>query len=84
VTDGAALVEITGGHPIMTRVVGTGCSLGAAMAAFLGAGVAPMRAAAAASAVFARAGERAAAQSHGTGTFAVAFVDELSLAGIQN
>jgi len=84
VTDGAELLEITGGHPIMTRVVGTGCSLGAAMAAFLGAGVPPMQAAATASAVFAYAGERAAAQSRGTGSFAVAFVDELSLIGTQD
>ncbi len=81
VTDGAALIEIAGGHPIMTRVVGTGCALGATMAAFLGAGMPPMRAAAAASAVFAHAGEHAAARSRGSGSFAVAFLDELSLLG---
>ena len=69
VTDGAALVEIAGGDPIMTRVVGTGCALGAVIAAFLGAGVPPLRAATAASTVFAHAGERAVARSRGAGKF---------------
>lgn len=82
VTDGAALIEIAGGHPVMTRVVGTGCSLGALIAAFLGAGVSPLRAATAASAVFTRAAERAVAQSSGPGSFAVAFLDELSGIGL--
>jgi hydroxyethylthiazole kinase len=81
VTDGTGLIEIPGGDPIMTRVTGTGCSLGAVMAALLGAGVSPIRAATAASAVFARAGERAAALSRGPGGFAVAFLDELALIG---
>nr|WP_294509118.1 hydroxyethylthiazole kinase [uncultured Rhodopila sp.] len=78
VTDGDDLMEIPGGHPIMTRVIGTGCSLGAVIAAFLGAGVPPLRAATAASAVFAHAAEQAVAQSRGTGGFASAFLDELS------
>lgn len=81
VTGGADLVEIAGGHPIMTRVVGTGCSLGALIAAFLAAGVPPLRAATAASAVFARAAECAVPQSRGPGSFAVAFLDELSCIG---
>jgi hydroxyethylthiazole kinase len=81
VTNGAALVEIPGGDPVMTRVVGTGCALGALIAAFLGAGVPPLRAATAASAVFAQAAERAAAQSRRPGSFSVAFLDELSRTG---
>lgn len=81
VTNGTALIEIAGGHPIMTRVVGTGCALGALIAAFLGADVPPQRAATAASAVFAHAAERAAAQSRGPGSFAAAFLDELSCIG---
>jgi hydroxyethylthiazole kinase len=83
ITDGKEIVEVSGGHPIMTRVTGTGCSLGGVMAAFLGAKVPPLRAATAASAVFARAGERAAAASPGPGSFAVAFLDELSLIGLE-
>ena len=81
VTNGTALIEIAGGHPIMTRVVGTGCALGALIAAYLGADVPPQRAATAASAVFSHAAERAAAQSRGPGSFAAAFLDELSCIG---
>jgi hydroxyethylthiazole kinase len=81
VTDGTEVVEIPGGHPLMTRVTGVGCALGATMAALLGAGVAPLNAAAGACALFAAAGERAADTAGGTpgpGTFAVRFVDELA------
>ena len=81
ITDGNEVVEVPGGHMIMTRVTGTGCSLGAVMAAFLGAGIPALRAATAASAIFARAGEQAFAQSRGPGSFAVAFIDELALIG---
>lgn len=81
VTDGDEVIEVTGGDPIMTRVTGTGCSLGATMAAFLGAGVPPLRAATAASAIYARAGEDAGRQGHGTGSFACAFLDALTAIG---
>jgi hydroxyethylthiazole kinase len=83
VTDGTTLLAIAGGHPMMTRVTGTGCALGATMAAFVGAGVSPLRAAVAASAVFAHAGERAATLARGTGGFAAAFLDELYLIGAE-
>jgi hydroxyethylthiazole kinase len=81
VTDGAEVVEISGGHPLMTRVTGVGCALGATMAALLGAGVAAVNAAAGACALFAAAGERAAnleGAIPGPGTFAVRFIDELA------
>jgi hydroxyethylthiazole kinase len=81
ITNGSETVAVPGGHPIMTRVTGTGCSLGAVIAAFLGAKISPLRAATAASAVFARAGERAATAARGPGSFAVAFIDELALIG---
>ena len=79
ITDGRNLVAVSGGHPIMTRVTATGCSLGAVIAAFLGAGIPPLRAATAASAVYAHAGERAFGLARGPGSFSVAFLDELSL-----
>lgn len=82
ITDGQTLIEVAGGDVLMTRVTGTGCSLGATMAAFLGAGIAPLRAATAASAIYARAGEQARAASQGTGSFAVAFLDALTLIGL--
>jgi len=81
ITDGHEVIAVPGGHVIMTRVTGTGCSLGAVMAAFLGAGIPPVRAATAASAVFARAGEHAQEQARGPGSFAVAFLDALSIIG---
>jgi hydroxyethylthiazole kinase len=81
ITDGEQWVEVAGGDPMMTRVTGTGCALGALMAGFLGAGVPPLRAATAASAVFAQAGQQAAARTAGPGSFAVAFLDELGLIG---
>lgn len=82
VTDGQTTFEVAGGDPMMTRVTGTGCSLGATMAAFLGAGIPALRAATAASAIYARAGELARARSHGTGSFAAAFLDALTLIGL--
>jgi len=81
VTNGAEVVAIPGGHPLMTKVTGTGCALGAVMAAFVGALREPWRAALAASAIFARAGERAAGQAQGPGSFAVSFLDQLALIG---
>ena len=83
ISDGTEVIEVTGGDPMMTRVTGTGCALGAVIAAFLGAGCPPLRAATAASAVFAHAGERAIAQARGPGSFAAAFLDELSLIGTE-
>ena len=77
ITDGHRVLEVPGGHPLMARVTGVGCALGALMAAFAGAGAAPLEAAAGASALLATAGERAAAGQVGPGTFAVRLLDEL-------
>jgi hydroxyethylthiazole kinase len=82
VTDGQTVIEVPGGHPLMTRVTGVGCALGAMIAAFCAVEAAPLEAAADASAVLAVAGSRAAEGSPGTGTFAVRLLDELhALAG---
>jgi hydroxyethylthiazole kinase len=86
ITDGAEVVEVPGGHRLMTRVTGVGCALGGLMAAFA-AVVDPMAAAVGASVVLAAAGEAAAATDEhgvepGPGTFAVRLIDELwALAG---
>lgn len=81
-TDGFEVVQVPGGHPNLTLVTGAGCSLGGLVAAF--AAVVPdrLQAATAAHAVLAVAAERAAAVTRGTGSFAVALVDELSLLGL--
>lgn len=79
VTDGEAVLAVSGGDLRLTRITGAGCSLGAAVAAMLAAEPRALQAAAAAHACFAVAAERAGAKTLGTASFATAFVDELSL-----
>lgn len=76
-TDGASIVSVEGGHEMMTRVTAVGCALGAIIAAMLPVSPSALIAAAAASALFAEAGERSAKGSTGPGSFAVAFLDNL-------
>jgi hydroxyethylthiazole kinase len=79
VTDGSEVVGVPGGDVLLTKVTGTGCALGAVIAAFLAVSDTPLQAAVSASAVFAAAGERAAAESRGPGGLAVALLDNLYL-----
>lgn len=69
----------------MTRVIGTGCSLGAAVAAYLGAaqfaGIDAVAAAVAAHAHHKAAGTRAARTASRPGSFAVAWIDALDAVG---
>ncbi len=81
VTDGEDVVAVPGGDILMTKVTGTGCALGAVMAAFLAVAPSPLDAAIAASAVFAAAGERAAEDARGPGAMATALLDHLYLIG---
>lgn len=82
ITDGERVIRIANGDPLLTRVTGGGCALGAVMAAFLGAaratGADAMTAVAAATLVYTVAAERAAKVAAGPGSFAVAFIDELA------
>lgn len=77
ITDGERLVCIANGHPLLTRVTGAGCSLGALMAAFAGVTGDALLAAAAATALLTVAADEAARASRGPGSFAVALIDEL-------
>ncbi|MEZ3158983.1 hydroxyethylthiazole kinase [Microbacterium sp. BWT-B31] len=81
VTDGERAYRIANGTPLLTRVTGGGCALGAVMAAFLGTarttGDGALEAVAAASLVYEIAAERAAAHTSGPGGFAVALLDAL-------
>ncbi len=79
VTDGSSVVAVPGGSPLMTKVTGVGCALGALVAAFVAVEGDVLLAAAAASAVLAAAGERAAARAPRPGSFAVGLVDELAV-----
>lgn len=81
ITDGREVVSVAGGHEIMTKVTGVGCSLGGVMAALLPVSSTPLEAAAAASAIYAEAGSCASRESRGTGSFAVSFLDNLSTIG---
>jgi hydroxyethylthiazole kinase len=81
ITDGIKTAAIPGGHIIMTKITGMGCSLGALMSAFLAVTQTPYQAAVDASLIYAELGLRAAEASRGSGSFAVEFLDTLSLIG---
>lgn len=81
ITDGKQTLSTPWGHPLMTKVVGTGCALSAVVAAFVaGTTDAAQRltAVAAACAVMGLCGEQAVKQSHGPGSFKPAFLDALA------
>jgi hydroxyethylthiazole kinase len=77
VTDGARVVGIANGHPIMTRVTGMGCTATALIGAFLAVSDDAYGAAVQASIVMAIAGEMAMEMAAGPGSFQVAFLDLL-------
>lgn len=79
ITDGATTWTTPWGHPVMTRVVGTGCALSALVAAFTAQAPDRLNAVAAACAVAGLCGERAEATSRGPGSFKVDFLDALYL-----
>lgn len=76
-TDGVRTFAITHGDPIMERVVGMGCSMGALAGACLASAPSPLEAAAACAVIMGMAGEIAAAKHTHPGSFAPAFLDEL-------
>lgn len=81
-TDGQRIARISGGHPVMSRITGSGCLLSAVCGAFLSAGKEdPFRSVAAALAFYKAAGERAAETSSLPGSFLPAFIDRLALLG---
>ena len=71
------LFSIANGHPLMTRVTGMGCVATSIVAAFLAVQPIPLVAAVHAMALIGIAGEWAAerAQTEGSGTFRVKFLD---------
>jgi len=78
VTDGDTVVEVHTGHPLMTRVTGVGCALGAVVAACCAVTPSALDAAVGATSLLTVAAERAAAGNRGPGSFAVALLDELA------
>jgi len=77
ITDGNKTVHVTGGNPLMTLVTGIGCSATAMTGACVTVAPSPLVGAVAAMALFASAGEKAAAKSQGPGSFLPMFLDEL-------
>ncbi|KAA8998880.1 hydroxyethylthiazole kinase [Affinibrenneria salicis] len=77
VTDGERAWAVPGGDRLMTRVVGTGCALSAVVAAFCALDGDRLQHVASACRVMSRAGELAARQAGGPGSFIPAFLDSL-------
>lgn len=80
ITDGEKVRIVAGGHPLLTKVTGTGCLLTSVLGAF--AAVEPdfLRAGTAGLAFYGAAASRAAATAAaaGPGSFQIAFLDELA------
>ena len=77
VTDGERTLQIPGGSPLMTRVVGTGCALSAVVAGFAALPGDRLLHIASACRVMSCAGAQAAAEAQGPGSFIPAFLDAL-------
>lgn len=77
VSDGDRLLAVENGHPLMSRIVGSGCASTAVVGCFAAAGGGDPETVAAALAYFGRAGEVAAGKADGPGTFEPRFLDAL-------
>ncbi|HEX4834965.1 MAG TPA: hydroxyethylthiazole kinase [bacterium] len=77
-TDGARLLRIENGHPLLAQITGSGCMATAAVAAFLAVEPDHMAAAASGLVCFEIAAERAAEVAGGPGTFRAALLDALA------
>lgn len=73
------VIRVSNGVPIMPKITGMGCTASALTGAFAAVSDSPMHAAAHAMALNGMAGEMAAEQSRGPGTFQSAFIDALYL-----
>jgi hydroxyethylthiazole kinase len=78
VSDGARLVRLTHGHPMLRQITGSGCMATACVGAFAAVERDPLGAAVAGLACFEIAAERAAAVASGPGSFRVALIDALA------
>lgn len=78
VTDGNQLYRVHNGHPLMAKVTGTGCMATSVVAAFAAVGQDSTLAAASALACYGLAGEKAAEQAQGPGTFQMHLFDTLA------
>lgn len=81
VTDGSRTLVVYNGHPILTRVTGTGCLLSSVVGAFVSVDQNVLEAAGAALAFYGVAAEQAVKQvgSERPGSFQIEFLDQLSM-----
>ncbi|PLS07152.1 hydroxyethylthiazole kinase [Neobacillus cucumis] len=81
VSDGETTYVVSGGHPILTKVTGTGCLLTSVIGAFAGVEKDVLRAAVAALAYYGVAAEKAAKKTAeaGPGSFQIEFLNQLAL-----
>lgn len=77
IVDSNCIIKIGNGHSIMAHVTGMGCASTALIGAFLGVSDQPLTATVAAVAVTGIAGEIAAKQAQGPGSFQVLYLDAL-------
>lgn len=77
ITDGSFVVQVSGGDPLMQCVTGMGCTLSAAVAAFLSVEKDALKAAERAAYLFKWAGEKAASKARGPGYFYMEFIDSI-------
>lgn len=77
VTDGARMVSIRNGHPLMAKVTAMGCAASALVGACVAVESDAWRATAAGLLLIGIAGELAASRAHGPGTLAVGILDAL-------
>jgi hydroxyethylthiazole kinase len=78
VSDGERTLAVENGHPLMGRVVGLGCASTAIVGCFAAAGGADPETVAGALACFGRAGEVAAEEADGPGTFEPRLLDAIA------
>lgn len=77
ITNGLETIEVSNGHPIMTRVTGVGCALGALIASCASVEPSPLIAASAGTTLLTVAAEIAVKESRGSGSFAMELIDAL-------
>jgi hydroxyethylthiazole kinase len=78
VTDGRRMLAVDNGHPLLTRLTGTGCMATTAIACFAAVADDLALASAAGLAYFGYAAELAAADARGPGSFRAALLDQLA------
>lgn len=79
ITDGSRTVRVASGSPMLTRVTGVGCALGALIGAGIAVASDRLAAVAAATAWICVAGEQSAATTSGIGTFGVSLVNAVDV-----